>query len=91
MILKARKEVSNALRPLVVHMEKQAIPALAPELATQAWFKAAEGATLIGNSPSVSAGWPTNVSFVGSWGSILSMETVFEPGLTATKLCYGQP
>lgn len=53
---KARREVSSAVRPVVEHMEKQAIPALAPEFATQACFKVVERLTLMGNSPSVSAG-----------------------------------
>lgn len=85
LMLKARREVSSALRPLVGHMEKQAIPALAPELATQAWFNVVDRVTLMGNSPSVSAGWPTIVSLVGSVESMVNIEIVFEPGLTATK------
>lgn len=87
LMLKALRDLSSAVRPLVVHMEKQAMPALAPELATQAWFKTVESATLMGNSPSVSTGLPTIVSLVGSLGSMLNIETVFEPALTATKLC----
>lgn len=49
------REVSRGVSP-AAHIEKQAIPALAPELATQACFKCVETATLIGNSPRVSAG-----------------------------------
>lgn len=41
----------------------------------------------MGNSPSVEAGWPTMVSFVGSVGQIVNIEIVFEPGLTATRFC----
>ena len=50
---KVRREVSNAVRPVVPDMLKHAIPALAPELATQAWPSLVEMATLMGNSPSV--------------------------------------
>lgn len=42
-------------------------------------------ATLIGNSPRVSTGCPTMVSFVGSTGSMLNMVMVLEPGLAATN------
>jgi hypothetical protein len=43
--------------------------------------------TLIGNSPRVSAGCPTIVNLVESVGSMVNMEMVFDPGLTATR-CY---
>lgn len=86
-MLKARREVSSGVRPLE-HIEKQAIPALAPELATHAWESDVESVTLIGNSPRVFAGWPTIVNFVGSVESMLNMEMVFEPGLTATRFWF---
>lgn len=81
----ARRDVSSGVRPFAAHIEKQAIPALAPELATQAWERAVERATLMGNSPRVLAGWPTMVSLVGSVESMVNIDTVFEPGLTATR------
>lgn len=42
---------------------------------------------LTGNSPSVLAGWPTIVNLVGSLEEIWNMEMVFEPGLTAMRVC----
>lgn len=69
---------------------KQAIPALAPEFATHACLRDVERATLTGNSPKVSAGWPIIVRIVGSVGEIENMEMVFEPGLTATICCFVQ-
>jgi hypothetical protein len=39
----------------------------------------------MGNSPRVLAGWPTMVSLVGSVESMVNIDTVFEPGLTATR------
>ena len=88
MMLKGRIEVSSALRPSVADMEKHAIPALAPELATQAWFKVVDRATLIGSSPRVSAGWPTMVSLVESIESIVNIETVFEPGYDCNQVLH---
>lgn len=84
LMLKTRSSVSRGVRPLVAHIEKQAMPALAPELATQAWERVVDSATLMGNSPRVLTGWPTMVSLVGSVESMVNIETVFEPGLTAT-------
>jgi len=67
-------------------MEKQAIPATAPLLATQACLRVVEIVTLMGNSPRVLTGRPTMVSFVGSLGSIANIETVLEPGLTTNRV-----
>lgn len=59
------------------------MPALAPELATQAWFKVVEMATLMGNWPRVSAGLPIIARLVGLLGSIANIVIVFDPGFTA--------
>jgi hypothetical protein len=45
-------------------------------------FSAEEYARDMGNSPSVSTGWPTRVGFIGEAGLIENIDTVFEPGLT---------
>lgn len=86
--LKGRSSVSRGVRPLVLHIDKQATPALAPEFATHAREREDESATLIGNSPSVEAGWPIMVSCVGSVGEMANIETVFEPGFTATRFWF---
>ena len=84
MISKGRRDLSKAWSPLD-DVEKHAIPAFAPELATQAWLSLVDIDKLIGNSPRVSAGLPTIVSFVGSAESIVNMVIVLEPGFTAIK------
>lgn len=71
----------------VEDMAKQVMPAMAPPFATQACLRVRDIVTLTGNSPSVSTGLPTMVSFVGSTASMTNMETVLEPGLTASKVC----
>jgi hypothetical protein len=82
---KGRRVVSRGVRP-VEDMERQAMPATAPELATQAWLRVLEMVRLVGNSPRVEAGWPIMVSFVGSVEEIWNMEMVFEPGFTAIRV-----
>ena len=56
LISKFRRAVSTGARPEVEDMEKQAIPAFAPEFATHACLRVMESATLMGNSPSVFTG-----------------------------------
>lgn len=51
-----RRAVSSGSSPLEGQMEKQDIPATAPELATHACWSVEEMLTLTGNSPSVLAG-----------------------------------
>ena len=65
----------------------QAIPELAPELATHAWESFWEMDTETGKSPRVGAGVPIMVSLVGSAGSMENIERVLEPGLTARRVC----
>jgi hypothetical protein len=36
----------------------------------------------------VETGLPTKVNSVGSCGDMVNIETVFEPGLTATRFCF---
>lgn len=69
-------------------MEKQAIPARAPVLPTHAMWFFGEMATVLGNSPMVSTGWPIMVSFVGSWEEMVNIDTVLEPGLTANTMFF---
>jgi len=76
--------VSRGASPLA-DMVRQATPARAPELATQATESFVERLTETGKSPSVDWGLPRQVSLVGSVGEMLNMERVFEPGLTATR------
>ena len=77
------RRVSMAERPVSSQNVAQAMPALAPEFATQASLCFLETARLTGNSPAVSTGLPTMVNLVGSQSSILNKERVFDPALTA--------
>ena len=57
-------------------------------LATQARESFEERETLMGSSPRPETGWPIMVSLVGSLAETANMETVFEPGCTATRFCF---
>ena len=60
------RRVSILESPFFASKDAQAMPALAPELATQARECFVETARVTGKSPAVSMGVPTRVSFVGS-------------------------
>jgi hypothetical protein len=47
--------------------------------------RADEYATLMGKSPSVSAGLPTSTGFRGSHGRISNIDTVLEPAFTVNR------
>lgn len=87
---KGRRVVSSGERPVVADMLRQATPALAPEFATQARLSFVERVTETGNSPTVETGWPRGVRTVGSVGEMLNIESVLEPGLTATRDWFRQ-
>ena len=55
-------------------IEKQEIPAFAPELTTHACFSVMDIATLSGNSPRIFADCLTIVRFVESLGSMATWE-----------------
>jgi hypothetical protein len=86
--VKGRRVLSRGVRPLE-DMVRQATPARAPVLATQARDSFVESVTETGKSPSVETGLPRGVSWVGSVGEMLNIDRVFEPGFTATKDCCG--
>ena len=85
---KGRRVLSRGVRPLG-DMVRQATPARAPVLATQARDSFVESVTETGKSPSVETGLPRGVSWVGSVGEMLNIDRVFEPGFTATRDCCG--
>lgn len=87
---KGRSSVSRGERPVVGDILRQAIPARAPVLATHARESFVDSVTETGKSPSVDTGCPRGVRIVGSEEEILNMETVLQPGFTATRDCSRQ-
>ena len=81
---KGRRLVSRGESPLG-DMVRHPMPARVPVLATQARDSLVERLTETGKSPRVDTGLPRGVSWVASVGEILNMESVFEPGFTATR------
>jgi hypothetical protein len=68
--------------PRAVNCEQET-PATAPVEPTQTSEFLAEAATVVGNSAGMGTGSPTRRREVGFWGSMVSMERVFDPALTA--------
>ena len=80
------RDWERGVRPFLGSASKQARPALAPVLATQASEFLALSATVAGNSPRVSTGLPTMVSCVGSSAEMVIIVRVLDPALTATSM-----